>query len=64
MGINVLLFHLLGDALSPTVIGAIAKRCSIAVAIEVNSLPVLAGGLLLLLGPRLVARRQTSSVKA
>jgi len=64
MGINVLLFHLLGDALSPTVIGAIAKRFSIAAAIEVNSLPVLAGGLLLLLGPRLIARPQTSPVKA
>ena len=59
MGINVLLFHLLGDALSPTVIGAIAKRFSIAVAIEVNSLPVLAGGLVLLLGPRLIARTST-----
>ena len=64
MGVNVLLFHLLGDALSPTVIGAIAKRFSIATAIEVNSLPVLAGGLMLLLGPRLIARPQTSPVKA
>ena len=64
MGINVLLFHLLGDALSPTVIGAIAKRFNIAAAIQLNSLPVLAGGLLLLLGPRLIARPQTSPVKA
>ena len=64
MGVNVLLFHLLGDALSPTVIGAIAKRFSIATAIEVNSLPVLAGGLLLLLGPRLLARPQISSAEA
>ncbi len=62
MGINVLLFHLLGDALSPTVIGAIAKRFSIAVAIEVNSLPVLAGGLVLLLGPTLIARTATARI--
>ncbi len=52
MGINVLLFHLLGDALSPTVIGAIAKRSSLAVAIEVNATPVLVGGLVLLLGAK------------
>jgi MFS family permease len=58
MGVNVLLFHLLGDALSPTVIGAIAKRFSIAAAIQLNSLPVLAGGLVLLLGPGLLARLQ------
>jgi hypothetical protein len=56
MGINVLMFHLLGDALSPTVIGAIAKRFSIARAIELNSLPVLFGGLILLLGPTAVSR--------
>jgi MFS family permease len=56
VGLNVLLFHLLGDALSPTLIGAIAKRFSIATAIELNSLPVLAGGLVLLLGPTLVGR--------
>lgn len=66
MGINVLLFHLLGDALSPTVIGAIAKRFSIARAIEVNSIPVLFGGLILLLGPTAVARalRKPHSVPA
>ena len=56
MGINVLLFHLLGDALSPTVIGAIAKRFSIARAIELNAVPVLLGGLILLLGPTVVGR--------
>ena len=61
MGLNVLLFHLLGDALSPTVIGAIAKRFSIALAIEVNSVPVLAGGLVLLLAPALFGRVAAAS---
>jgi MFS family permease len=64
MGVNVLLFHLLGDALSPSVIGAIAKRFSIAAAIEVNSVPVLVGGLVLLLGPTLAARASTSAGSA
>jgi len=59
MGINVLLFHLLGDALSPTVIGAIAKRFSLEVAIEVNAMPVLIGGLILLLGARRLRAQQT-----
>src|SRR5262249_19076296 len=61
MGINVLLIHLLGDAPSPAVIGAIAQRLSIASAIEINSLPVLAGGLVLLLGPVLLARAQRAA---
>jgi len=55
----VLLFHLLGDALSPTVIGAIAKRFSLEVAIEVNAMPVLIGGLILLLGARRLRAQQT-----
>lgn len=54
MGVNVLLFHLLGDALSPTIIGAIAKRFSLGTAIELNALPVLAGGLVLLFGAKLL----------
>jgi MFS family permease len=58
MGINVLLFHLLGDALSPTVIGAIAQRFSLGVAIQVNAAPVLIGGLVLLMGAQWLSRRQ------
>jgi hypothetical protein len=54
----VLLFHLLGDALSPTVIGAIAQRFSLGVAIQVNAAPVLIGGLVLLMGAQWLSRRQ------
>jgi MFS family permease len=57
VGVNVLVLHLLGDAFSPTVIGAIAKRFSIATAIELNSFPVLLAGLILLLAPRLLRAR-------
>jgi MFS family permease len=57
VGVNVLMLHLLGDALSPTVIGVIANRFSIARAIELNALPVLVAGLVLLVGPTLVRAR-------
>ena len=52
MGVSVLVLHLFGDALSPTAIGAIGKHFSLAFAIEVNALPVLLGGLILLIGAR------------
>jgi len=56
MGLNVLFLHLLGDALSPTVIGALGKRFSLGTAIQVNAIPVLAGGLVLLLGTKYLAK--------
>ncbi|EPX63170.1 4-hydroxybenzoate transporter [Cystobacter fuscus DSM 2262] len=49
MGLNVLFIHMLGDALSPTVIGRLADVSSLAVAIQVNAIPVLLGGLALLM---------------
>ncbi|OJH35399.1 spinster family MFS transporter [Cystobacter ferrugineus] len=49
MGLNVLFIHMLGDALSPTVIGKLADVSSLAVAIQVNAIPVLLGGLALLM---------------
>ncbi|RJS26202.1 MFS transporter [Corallococcus sp. H22C18031201] len=54
MGLNVLCIHLLGDAISPVLIGRIADAASLKTAIEVNALPVLLGGLALLLGARLL----------
>jgi hypothetical protein len=50
VGINTLLLHLLGDAASPPIIGAISDASSLGHAIELNAIPVLVGGLVLLLG--------------
>jgi MFS family permease len=50
MGLNVLCIHLLGDAVSPTLIGKIADAASLTTAIEVNAVPVLLGGVALLVG--------------
>ncbi|MBF5044260.1 MFS transporter [Aggregicoccus sp. 17bor-14] len=52
MGFNVLCIHLLGDALSPTAIGAIADAGSYGLAIELNAVPVLFGGAALLVASR------------
>ena len=49
MGLNVLFIHMLGDALSPTAIGKLADETSLGLAIQLNALPVLAGGLALLM---------------
>ncbi len=48
MGLNVLFIHMLGDALSPTAIGKLADVTSLGLAIQLNALPVLLGGLALL----------------
>ncbi|NVJ26095.1 MULTISPECIES: spinster family MFS transporter [Myxococcus] len=53
MGLNVLCIHLLGDAISPALIGNIADAANLRTAIAVNALPVLLGGFALLLGARL-----------
>ena len=56
MGLNVLFIHMLGDAISPTLIGSIADAASLHTAIEVNALPVLLGGLALMVGGLLLER--------
>ncbi|MDY7228481.1 spinster family MFS transporter [Hyalangium rubrum] len=53
MGLNVLCIHLLGDAISPTLIGKIADVASLTTAIEVNAVPVLLGGVALIIGAKL-----------
>ncbi|MCY1020730.1 spinster family MFS transporter [Pyxidicoccus sp. MSG2] len=53
MGLNVLFIHMLGDAISPTLIGSIADAYSLHTAIELNALPVLLGGLALLVGAKM-----------
>ncbi len=52
MGLNVLCIHMLGDAISPPIIGLVADVSSLAAAIKLNALPVLLGGAALLLGAR------------
>lgn len=54
MGLNVLFIHLLGDAISPPLIGAIADRSTLERAIELNAIPVLLGGAVLIIGVRLM----------
>jgi MFS family permease len=53
MGLNVLFIHMLGDAISPTAIGKLADVASLGFAIELNAVPVLLGGLALLVAGRL-----------
>ncbi len=56
MGLNTLLIHLFGDVPSPVIIGAISDRSSLSTAIQVNALPVLIGGAILLAFGSLVGR--------
>ncbi|WP_309897061.1 MFS transporter [Archangium sp.] len=53
MGLNVLFIHMLGDAISPTAIGKVADMSSLSLAIELNAVPVLLGGLALLMAGKL-----------
>jgi MFS family permease len=54
--INILIIHLLGDASSPPIMGAIADRSNLDVSFQVVSVTVLIGGLLWLWGARYLAR--------
>ncbi|WP_257459824.1 spinster family MFS transporter [Archangium lipolyticum] len=53
MGLNVLFIHMLGDAISPTAIGKLADLTTLGFAIELNAIPVLLGGLALLMAGKL-----------
>jgi len=61
MGFNVLLIHLLGDAISPPIIGTLADRATLELAIELNALPVLLGGAALLYASRSFRRDFSAS---
>lgn len=50
VGLSVLAYHALGDAISPPIIGMIADRSSLGMAILLNAIPVGLGGLLLVVG--------------
>jgi MFS transporter, Spinster family, sphingosine-1-phosphate transporter len=59
MGLNVLIIHSLGDAISPPIIGLIGQETSLGRAIELNAAPVLLGGIVLAVGGAWLGRRGT-----
>ncbi|HZH02853.1 MAG TPA: MFS transporter [Myxococcaceae bacterium] len=64
MGLSILVLHLLGDAISPPLIGTLAQATSFSAAIQANAVPLACGGLVLLLimrRPGLTADHQTES---
>jgi MFS family permease len=54
VGLSVLCYHALGDAISPPIIGWIGDRSSLGTAIALNAIPVFVGGVLLIVGARLL----------
>ena len=54
VGLSVLAYHLLGDAISPPIIGWVGDRSSLGAAIALNAIPVAVGGLVLMVGARLL----------
>lgn len=57
MGINVLIIHMFGDAASPKIIGKIGKFYDLATAIWINAVPVFIGGVVLIIGVRVINDR-------
>ena len=60
VGLSVLIYHLLGDALSPPIIGWLGDKLSLAAAITLNAIPVFVGGLVLVVGARVLHRPVTA----
>jgi MFS family permease len=58
VAMNLLLVHLLGDALSPSLIGWISDRSNLGYAVALSAGPVLMGGVVLALGAASVNRSQ------
>jgi MFS transporter, Spinster family, sphingosine-1-phosphate transporter len=67
VGLSVLAYHALGDAISPPIIGMIADHSSLGTAILLNAIPVGIGGVVLVVGARLlghaVARPKTPAAR-
>jgi MFS family permease len=57
VGISVLAYHALGDAISPPAIGWVADRSSLGTAVLLNAVPVGVGGILLVIGARLLGHK-------
>jgi MFS family permease len=64
VGLSVLCYHALGDAISPPIIGWVGDRLSLGTAIALNAIPVFVGGLLLVIGARLLHAPAASRVSA
>ncbi|MGZ3446312.1 MAG: spinster family MFS transporter [Myxococcaceae bacterium] len=64
VGLSVLAYHLLGDAISPPIIGWVGDRLSLGTAIALNAIPVALGGLVLMVGARLLHGPPASRVAA
>lgn len=62
IGLSNLILHALGDALSPTAIGAVADWSSVATAIRLNAVPVVLGGLAMMWGARQASRQAAPPV--
>lgn len=56
VAVNVLVIHVLGDAISPPLMGLISEGWSLAAAIGLTAVPMAVGGLLLQVGARRVER--------
>ncbi len=63
VALNVLLIHMLGDAISPALIGAISDAWSLGTAIVVNSFVIALAGTILMLG-RSALRRDMEAIAA
>ena len=57
IGLNLFIIHLLGDAISPTIIGAISDRSSLRLGFSVTLIAMLLSGCVLLLGTRFAPGR-------
>jgi MFS family permease len=64
VGLSVLAYHALGDAISPPIIGWIGDRLSLGHAIALNAIPVFLGGLLLVVGARVLHGPPAARVSA
>jgi len=56
VALNILVIHMLGDAVSPALMGRISDATDIAFAVSITAIPVLAGGIVLLVGAERLRR--------
>lgn len=56
VAVNVLVIHMLGDAISPPLMGLVSEQWSLGIAIGLTAIPIAIGGALLLVGSRRISR--------
>jgi MFS transporter, Spinster family, sphingosine-1-phosphate transporter len=59
IGVNLFMIHLLGDAISPTIIGVISDRSSLRLGFSVTLIAMLISGIILFIGMRFAPPRST-----